>query len=133
MYFENVGDQSIGTPFTIRVEILNVSYLAYAAFDLRFDDTILQYQSTASSSTIGAGSGTVNALQDPGNLGDNGLLRIDIDYTSYAGANEGNGVSGSGYLCEITFNAINTGTSQLNFVSGQGEPEGELTLVEWEA
>ncbi|MEA1958680.1 MAG: cohesin domain-containing protein [Chloroflexota bacterium] len=131
VYLEDVGTQDVGTPFTIQVMIYNVSNMAFATFDLRFDETILTYQSTAFSSAIGPGAGSVSVDPDPGNLGDNGLLRVDVDYSAYANSNGGTGVSGSGYLCEITFNPISIGTSAINFVAGEGNPAGELTLVQW--
>ena len=98
--------------------------MAYARYDIRFDSSILSYQTTNSSSAIGDGTGSAYFSLDPGSLGDNGLLRIMVDYGAYE-----EGISGSGYLCYINFSAISTGTSPLSFVSGHGDLPGKLELV----
>jgi len=102
--------------------------MAYAFFDLKFNSSCISYSSYNSISQIGSGSGTVKAgINQPG------LLRIVVDYSSYAAAHTGYGASGTGYLCKINFNAINTGNCSLVFVEGQGTPAGELTLIRWAA
>jgi hypothetical protein len=117
-----------GSSFIITININSVSYIAYASFDLKFNSSCVSYISCNSTSQIGSGSGTVAADIVPP-----GLLRVMIDYSSYAQANGGNGVTGSGYLCKLTFNATAQGTSLLSFVKGQGYPTGELTLLRWVA
>jgi hypothetical protein len=135
VYFQNISRRTVGTNFSIQVLINSTSYFAQGQFDIRFNSSILSYLSTSSSSIIGSGSGTVDATLDPSPFGeqwgDNGLLRIIVDYSTWAGGNGGNGVNGSGYLCTINFSPLVTGTSSLVFVSGQGSPGGKLELVKW--
>ena len=99
--------------------------MAYAVFDLNFNSSCITYSACNTTSRIGSGSGSVAAIIQPG------LLKITVDYSDYANTHSGNGVTGSGYLCKLTFTATAQDTSQLAFVSGQGSPEGELTLVKW--
>ena len=107
--------------------IYNTSYLTYATFDIRYNSSILSFQSlTNSSSAIGDGTGSVSNPRV-----ESGLLSIDVDYSGYASSHGGNGVNGSGYLCNLTFSPIAAGTSPLYFVSGEGTPPGELTLLQW--
>jgi hypothetical protein len=117
-----------GSLFTIDIRINNVSYMAAAGFDLNFNSSCIAYVSCNATSRIGTGNGTVDA-----NAIQSGLLRIIVDYSDYAAAHSGNGINGSGYLCKLTFNTTAQGTSQLAFASGQGNPEGKLTLVKWAA
>jgi len=102
--------------------------MAFACFDLQFNGNYISYSSCNPASQIGSGSGTAEA-----NIIQPGLLRVIVDYAGYAGTNGGNGVTGSGYLCKLTFTATTQGTSQLSFVKGQGTPSGYLTLVKWAA
>jgi hypothetical protein len=115
-----------GNTFSIDVNINNVAYMAYASFDLQFNSNFVNYSSCNPASQIGGGSGTVSASWMQA-----GLLRIVVDYSDYASAPSGNGITGSGYLCKLTFTTTAQGYSQLNFVAEQGAPAGELTLVSW--
>jgi hypothetical protein len=102
--------------------------MAVAQFDLQFNSSCISYITCNATSRIGTGNGTVDATaMQPG------LLRIIVDYSDYATAHSGNGISGSGYLCKLTFTATAQGASPLIFVTGQGNPEGKLTSVKWEA
>lgn len=108
--------------FTVDININNVTYMAYAFFDLKFNSNYISYTSCNSNSQIGDGTGSVSASTiQPG------LVRIIVSYSSYANAHGGYGVSGSGYLCKLNFEAIAQGTSQMEFV----EEQGELTLISW--
>jgi hypothetical protein len=128
VYFQNISRQTVGSNFSIQVMIYNTSYLAYGTFDIRYNSSILLFQSlTNSSSAIGNGTGSASTLGEM----ESGLLRIDIDYSSYTGSHGGDGVIGSGYLCSLTFSPIASGTSPLYFVAGQGTPPGELDLKQW--
>jgi hypothetical protein len=102
--------------------------MAFASFDLQFKSNFVNYSSYNPTSQIGGGSGTVSTSWMQA-----GLLRIVVDYSDYASAHSGNGITGSGYLCKLTFTATATGTSSLNLVEGQGAPAGELTLLKWVA
>ena len=102
--------------------------MAGATFDLKFNSNYINYSSCNPTSQIGGGSGTVAAIElQPG------LLRVDVYYFDYANAHGGYGISGSGYLCKLYFTAIAQGTTKLEFVKGQGNPTGELTLLKWVA
>jgi hypothetical protein len=116
-----------GNTFTVDININNVAYMALACFDLKFNSNCISYSACNPTSQIGSASSTIldAAIIQPG------LLRVMVDYSNYAPAHDGNGVTGSGYLCKLTFTATSQGTSQLAFVSGQGSPTGELTLVKW--
>lgn len=100
--------------------------MALAQLDLRFNNSCIAYVSCNATSQIGGESGTVEA-----NIIQSGLLRVVVDYSDYAAAHSGNGITGSGYLCKLTFNATTNGSSPLAFVSEQGDPEGELLLWQW--
>ncbi len=103
--------------------------MAAAGFDLEFNSSCISYISCNATSRIGKGNGSAEA-----NIIQPGLLRVIVDYSDYAAAHSGNGINGSGYLCKLTFNATALGANQsVDFVSGQGSPEGELTLVKWAA
>ncbi|MFA5367493.1 MAG: cohesin domain-containing protein [Dehalococcoidia bacterium] len=130
VYFQSIGNQSVGNDFSIQVMIYDTSYLALGTFDIRYNSSILSFVSlTNSVSAIGDGTGTTTQNTKGGNL-----FQIDVDYTGYAGSHSGNGVSGSGYLCTLTFSPLAPGTSPLYFVAGEGPPEypaGELSLIKW--
>jgi hypothetical protein len=119
-----------GNTFTVDINIAPVSYLAYAFFDIEYDAGKVSYTSTAPGN-IGATTPTVTAMLNP--VGVQGRIRITVDFSSYAPGHGGNGISGSGTLCRINFTAGTPGTSDLDFVSGQGTPPGELTLIRWVA
>jgi hypothetical protein len=127
VYFQSIGNRTVGTNFSIQVLINSTSYMLYAGpFDIRFNYSILSYQSTGATSAIGDGTGAIEQAE----LMENGLLRILTSYASYASSHGWNGVNGSGYLCTINFSPISPGTSPLNFVVGQGSPPGTLTLTQ---
>jgi hypothetical protein len=131
VYFQSIGNRSVGSNFSIQVLIYNVSRMAYGQFDIRFNNSIMTFQTTNSSSAIGDGAGLAYFTLDPGTLGDNGLLRVIIDYVAYAEAHGDTGVSGSGYLCYLNFSTLATGTTPLTFLTGQGNPVGKLKLEEY--
>lgn len=97
--------------------------MAAAGLDLEFNSSCLSYISCNTTSRIGTGSGTVDVI-----IIQPGLLRIMVDYSDYAIAHSGSGISGSGYLCKLTFTATAQGTSQLVFADGQGS-SGEAPVM----
>jgi hypothetical protein len=107
VYFETVGTQTVGIPFSIKVMIDDIANLSVGGFDIQFNNSILSYQSTNSTSVIGTETGDVDA-----SLIGSGLLRIVVDYSDLGAS----GVSGSGYLCAINFSPLALGNSPLNFV-----------------
>lgn len=121
-----VSQVNKGNTFTVDVNINNVDNMAFAQFDIKFNYVYVNYSSYNSQSQIGGGTGTVYASwMEPG------LVRILVDYGAYAEAHDDNGISGSGYLCKLTFTTIAQGISPLEFVEGQGSPEGYLELSEY--
>ncbi|MEA1958235.1 MAG: cohesin domain-containing protein [Chloroflexota bacterium] len=127
IYFEEVDSVAKDSTFTIQVNIEDVEFMSYAAFDVRFDDSYISYESSAAGD-VGGVTPNVGTMQNEASL-----IRIIVDFSDYALSNDGDGASGSGNLCEIHFTATSSGTSSLDFVEGQGTPSGELTLVEWRA
>lgn len=103
--------------------INNVSYMAAAGLDIEFNSSCLSYISCNATSRIGTGSGPVDVI-----IIQPGLLRVFVDYSDYAIAHSGNGISGAGYLCKLNFSATAQGTSQLAFASGEGSP-GEAPVM----
>ena len=120
------GTVKQGDSFTIAININNVSYMAAAGLDVEFNSSCISYTSCNATSRIGTGNGSTEA-----NIIQPGLLRVLVDYSDYAAAHSGNGISGSGYLCKLNFSATTQGTSQLAFASGQESPEEEPTLMNY--
>jgi hypothetical protein len=93
-------------------------------FDLKYDPNVLSVASVADGNiggTVIPVSAWWNVITD-GVPGGKYILRVIVDQTSSVAA------SGSGYFCQITFNAIAAGTSALGFVQGEGSPAGALIL-----
>ena len=101
--------------------------MAYAGFDLQFNSNCINYSACNPKSQIGSGTGDAMA-----NIMQPGLLRVLVDYSAYAEAHDDNGISGSGYLCKLTFTAVNTGNCSLAFVQNQGNPPGWLKLLKYD-
>ena len=105
VYCENVSTKTHGTSFTLKVMAFNITpNVDTGQFDLKYDPSILSVASVADGN-IG---GTAVPMSDGWNVITPGILRVVIAQSTAA--------SGSGYLCNITFNAIAAGTSTLNFV-----------------
>ena len=110
---------AVGSDFTIRVNIGNVTNMDTYQFDLTYDSSIIQI--------IGAEGGATGVT--PGLIG---VTPIPVELWSYQPIGNlgkirviGNlpgitGVSGSGYLCEIHFHAVGVpcNTSTLAFSAG---------------
>jgi hypothetical protein len=125
VYIKDMAPISRGNQFTAVINISEVQYLTYAAFDIQFNSSLISYVSIASGNISGiAATVSANTMQP-------GLLRIVIDFSDYANSNSGNGINGSGSLCSVTFNADAIGTSNINFLADQGTPQGELTLIKF--
>jgi hypothetical protein len=91
-------------------------------FDLKYDPNILSVASVADGNIGGTAvpmSGSWNVITS-GVPDGKYILRVVIVQTTAA--------SGSGYFCQITFNATAAGTSHLEFVAGEGNPAGQLIL-----
>ena len=116
---------SRGNQFTTVINISDTHYLAYAFFDIQFNSSLTSSASIASGNISGIAATVSSNIMQPG------LLRIVIDFSSYASSNSGNGINGSGSLCSVTFNAVAAGTSDISFVANQGAPQGELTLIKF--
>jgi uncharacterized repeat protein (TIGR02543 family) len=125
VYIKDIATISRGNQFTAVININEVQYLTYAAFDIQFNSSLISYVSIASGNISGIAATVSSNIMQPG------LLRMVVDFSDYANSNSGNGINGSGSLCSVTFNADVTGTSNISFVAGQGAPQGELTLIKF--
>jgi hypothetical protein len=93
-------------------------------FDLKYDPNILSVASVADGNIGGTAvpmSGGWNVITS-GVPDGKYILRVVIVQTTAA--------SGSGYFCQITFNATAAGTSALEFVADEGNPQGDLQLIQ---
>ena len=97
---------SPGSSVTVSVVVSNVSALFGAAFDVLFNPQILSFVSAQKGTFLEQG-GTTNVLSTVSPAGN-----LIVGY-SILGASAG--VSGSGTLMTLTFNALAAGTSALNF------------------
>ena len=127
VYIGNMAPISKGNQFTAIVNINQGQNLAYAAFDIQFNRSLISYASIAPGNISGLGIAPVVSS----NIVQPGLLRVVVDLSDYANANSGNGLTGSGSLCSVTFNALAAGTGNISFVAGQGAPTGELTMIKF--
>lgn len=107
---------SKGNDFTLKVYIENVTNLYYAAFYVVYDPQKVSYSSAAVGDFLKEGGVDLNFQVSPyeqsagGGLVKRsfGISRLDISK---------GGTSGTGVLCTITFNAIATGSTSVNFSS----------------
>lgn len=114
----------VGKDFHVLINISEVSNLAGAQYDIKYDPKIIKVIEV----TAGQINGTVIPLQQwslkP--VSTQGLVRIvnliDVKATPA-------GISGEGCLADIHFRAIGaSGTSAISFVEGQGDPVGYLNI-----
>lgn len=106
--------------FTVDINITQVTYLAFAGFDLRFDSNILDLEGITA---VNWGNAFYPTIVSYFTIED-GQVRVIWDNADWAhNVNNGYGASSSGTLCTAHFKPLNTGTSILNFVEGQGRPE----------
>lgn len=96
-----------GNAFTLNVNVENVTNLFFANIYVVYDPTKVSYSNSAAGDFLKQGGATV--LFDES--AQNGLIIIGV---SRQGSSAG-GASGSGTLCTITFNAIATGSTSVNF------------------
>ncbi|MEK7146757.1 MAG: cohesin domain-containing protein, partial [Patescibacteria group bacterium] len=101
---------SPNTQFTVSINISAVSNLFGAAFDLIFDPAILQFVSAQKGTFLeqdGVSTNLLTAVSPPGDL--------IIGYSRLASNGVATGISGSGVLMTLTFNALSAGASNLTF------------------
>ena len=133
VYCENVSTKTHNTSFTLKVMALNITPNVYGGtFDLRYNSSIMSVYYNASSGRYNVSSGLIGGTPVPmasdsvivmNVSGENQIVRIIVDQSDAA--------SGSGYFCQITFNATAVGTSALEFVEGDGSPPGVLSLSDY--
>ncbi len=112
--------------FTISVNINNVSNLFGAAFDLIFDPNVLEFVSTKEGNFLGS-DGVSTWLNTA--VSSEGLI---VGYSRIAQAGIPTGISGSGTLMTLTFEALAEGTSTLNFQNNHLlDPEIEEIATNW--
>ena len=100
---------SPNSQFTINVNVANVSSLFGAAFDLIFDPAVLQFVSAQKGTFLEQGAST-NLLTSVSPSG-----TLIVGYSRLATDGAATGVTGSGSLITLTFNALTNGTSSLTF------------------
>lgn len=128
VYCENVGPKTHNTSFTLKVMALNITpNVAAGQFDLKYDPNILAVYNLSNGIIGGANIDMIPSglnqnwiIVTSGVPGGKYILRVIPTPDSPA--------SGSGYFCQITFNATAAGTSALEFVEGEGSPSGQLIL-----
>jgi hypothetical protein len=126
VYCENVSAKTRNTSFTLKVMALNITpNVAAGQFDLKYDPNII--------SVANVSAGNIGGTSIP-MVWDNFDWMVitsgvpDGKYILRVIPNPGSPASGSGYFCQITFNATAVGTSALEFVEGEGSPSGQLIL-----
>lgn len=129
----NVGFETLsvnpveGSSFTIAINASNVSDMTGYGFDILYDATMIGYVS-ASEGAFLSQNGTVSTAFNEGLENDNpgkiviGGTRLNVPLT---------GVSGSGTLCTLTFNALKSGSTTLvfdspSYVAGES---GDITMT----
>lgn len=98
----------VGSPVDLNVEVTDVTDLYAFQFDLAFDPAVLSATSITEGAFLSSGGGTVFI---PGAI-DNALGTITFTAGTLLGS--GPGVSGSGFLAEIQFEALSAGTSSIS-------------------
>lgn len=124
------------TDFTVFVNMSRAWGFWGAQFDVQYNPSIILFKDIEKGVIWEDGSGnrTEASGLDSNLLGTGpdgqGLLRVVVHWDDYQREHSFCGINGSGHLCAVTFHATsNTGTSNLAFVEGLGEPKGELILV----
>ncbi|MFA5055810.1 MAG: dockerin type I domain-containing protein [Dehalococcoidia bacterium] len=113
-YQSSYGPGTTGGTFTARVNIAQTSFLYNGSFTVDYDPLILQVNDV----TNGDFSGNVIQMANGVDWNDAaGTLTIMPNLSSYVDGG-GNGVSGSGYLCDIIFETRGVGTSPLTLGNG---------------
>lgn len=109
---------SNGSAFTTKVYIENATDLYYAAFYVVYDPLKVAYVSGSSGDFLKKGGVNVNFMAAPNeqSLG-SGLVKRSIGVTRLDTNSPKSGVSGTGILCALTFNAVAAGSGNLSFSS----------------
>jgi hypothetical protein len=104
----SVANQSVGSFFNVFVDISNVSDLYAFQFDINFDPTVLQAVDAIEGSFLPTGGGTFFI---PGII-DN--TAGSISYNADALLSSDPGVTGTGHLAVLSFEAFGQGTSPVS-------------------
>jgi hypothetical protein len=117
-----------GDTFTVRIAVDDIDYFVSGQLDILYDNTVLNVGADPSDGVIQdpvAGDITVDVEKGgiDGNWWDSGRMRLIFDVPwsqtipgppDFVGGN-GTGPSGDGYLTEITFKGVGTGTCDIAF------------------
>ena len=122
---------SPNTQFTVSINISAVSNLFGAAFDMIFNPAILQFISAQKGTFLeqdGVATNLLTVVSPPGDL--------IVGYSRLAINGVATGVSGSGVLMTLTFNALSAGASNLTFQNNSlcdaSNPSGcNVILTNW--
>src|SRR3989344_9289895 len=100
---------AVGSPFTVTIDVASVTNLFGMAFDLMFDPARLSFVSGQNGTFLEQGAQTtvLTAVSPPGDL--------IVGYTRLAVNGVPTGVSGSGNVMVLTFQALAAGTTALTF------------------
>lgn len=100
---------NVGSSTTITINVNNITNLFGAAFDLVFDPNVLSFVSASKGTFLGTDSETtLLTAVNPSNT-------LIVGYSRLASIGVATGVSGSGALMTLTFNALSAGVSNLIF------------------
>ncbi len=105
-----------GNNFTLKVYIENATDLYYAAFYVVYDPQKVTYSSGAVGDFLKQNGASVSDLLVGGEVSvGGGLVKRSFGITRLDSTK--GGASGTGVLCTITFNALATGATSVNFSS----------------
>ena len=126
VYLDNPSTVPLGNQLNVKINMTSIVNFRDSYFSIRYNQSVLSYK--AGSAIIGQIGG--QASEQVGVIVvQPGLIKFvpGAAFGNYAQfVNNGYGINGSGYFCQITFNTSARGTSPLTFTSEMG---GELTLI----
>ena len=115
MIFTDTSPVDTGDSLTASVEIEGVEDTFYAAFDLTYDPTIVEYQSATEGKFLSRNGADPTSFQVAQDQTGSGRLTVGVTRLGNIGP-----VSGSGSLLTLHFKAVGPGTSPLSLSSPRG-------------
>jgi general secretion pathway protein D len=100
------------TTVTVEAVATGVTNVASVAFDLVFNPAVIKCSSATVGAFLASGGGTVNFALPPDLAAACNAGRVPVGITITPAIS---GVSGSGTLCSVTFEAVSAGTETINF------------------
>lgn len=104
------GSVASGNPFTVTIDVKNVGQTFYAAFDVIYDETVIQFVDATEGGFLNRDGADGTFFDASLENGQPGRLAVGMTRVGPAGT-----VSGSGTLLTLTFKGITPGTSAIGF------------------